>query len=142
MSAKTNIFAPQPHETEPLYGVFGGLEGFHSSLDSIHSLHTYTVDWNSERIIWSVDGRHARTVQKCKCINLDSIFRDFTKPPKAETKKNGVLHYPSHPMRIQLGIWDASAPEGTSEWGKGPIDWSKVPSQMLALFKSVRLECS
>lgn len=55
---------------------------------------------------------------------------------------NGTVHYPSQPSRIQLGIWDASNPEGTSEWAKGPIDWQKAPSSISATVKSLSVECN
>ena len=58
-----------------------------------------------------------------------------------DTKYKGILHYPSHPARIQLGIWDASYPAGTSEWARGPIDWDQAPHRMSARFKSVTVEC-
>jgi hypothetical protein len=57
------------------------------------------------------------------------------------TRKNGALHYPSHPARVQLGIWDASTPVGTAEWAKGPIDWDKAPNMMTAIIRSVEVEC-
>lgn len=59
----------------------------------------------------------------------------------ADTKINGTLHYPSHAARVQLGIWDASNPAGTSEWAKGPIDWDSAPHKMSATFRSVSVEC-
>lgn len=55
--------------------------------------------------------------------------------------KNGALHFPSHPTRISLGIWDASSPAGTAAWAKGPIDWSTAPSRISATFSKVSLEC-
>ena len=58
-----------------------------------------------------------------------------------DTKKKGALHYPSHPVRLQFGIWDASAPAGTSEWAHGPIDWDLAPRRMSAVFKSVEVQC-
>lgn len=58
-----------------------------------------------------------------------------------QTRKNGVLHFPSHPARIQLGIWDASSPAGTAEWGKGPIRWDEAPARMAAVVRSVRVDC-
>jgi len=72
------------------------------------------------------------------CIDeWDQIYPDHVD----QTQKNGALHFPSHPTRIQLGIWDASSPAGTAEWAKGPIDWSTAPARMTAYFKSVTVEC-
>lgn len=59
-----------------------------------------------------------------------------------ETTKNGGMHYPQHAAKIQLGIWDASNPLGTSQWAKGPINWDKAPAKMTAVVKSVTVECA
>lgn len=58
-----------------------------------------------------------------------------------ETVIDGAQHFPSHPARIQLGIWDASNPAGTSKWAGGPIDWQSVPSTITATVKQVTVEC-
>ncbi|KAI0915250.1 hypothetical protein AcW1_007081 [Taiwanofungus camphoratus] len=119
---QTNVYAPSPQDKQPLWGVFGEIEDYAHG-GSVQGAHEYTVDWNDERIIWSVDGVQVRTLKK------------------DQTQKNGALHFPSHPTRIQLGIWDASAPAGTAQWAKGPIDWSSAPKKMTATFKSVSVEC-
>jgi len=119
---QTNVFAPSPKDTTPLWGVFGEVEDFSGS-GTIAEDHSYTIDWNADRIIWSVDGNQVRTLQK------------------DQTSKNGALHFPSQAARIQLGIWDASSPAGTAAWAKGPIDWNSAPAKMSATFKSVTVEC-
>lgn len=62
-----------------------------------------------------------------------------------ETTINGALHYPSHPMRLQFGIWDASSPVGTSEWAGGPIKWNGKGGSHLgtitAVVRSIEVEC-
>ena len=58
-----------------------------------------------------------------------------------QTRINDTEHYPTQAARIQLGIWDASTPEGTSEWAKGPIDWETAPSTISAIVKRVQVEC-
>lgn len=109
MHRQTNIFAPQPHEKEPLYGVFGGLESFPSSSNTINSLHTYTVDWNSERIIWSVDGHHVRTIQKCKFSNMMTAYSvtfyeaSTNKPRQRRTACCIILHIPCE-YRSEYGM--------------------------------------
>lgn len=119
---QTNVFTSDPKDDEPLYGVFGRIEDY-STKASVDEFHEYSIDWNEERIIWGVDGSAVRT------LNIE------------DTRENGVLHYPSHAARIQLGIWDASFPAGTSEWARGPIDWNQAPPRMAAIFKSVSIEC-
>jgi len=119
---QTNVFTMSPQDKEPLYGIFGGIERYPKK-STISKAHNYTIDWNTDRIIWSVDGDEVRTLKK------------------DETRVNGTYHYPTHPLRIQLGIWDASNPIGTSEWARGPINWDTAPARMTAVFKSVTVEC-
>lgn len=33
------------------------------------------------------------------------------------------------------------SPLGTAQWAKGPIDWTKAPSDIHAIVKSVKVEC-
>ncbi|KAF8328349.1 concanavalin A-like lectin/glucanase domain-containing protein [Cantharellus anzutake] len=127
---QSNVFVPHPSDKEPLYGVFAGRHCYkpssrsHSaSTDTVDSYHLYTVDWNPEKIIWGVDGIHVRTLRR------------------EDTIKNGVYHFPSNPARIQLGIWDASFPSGTSAWARGPVNWRTAPASMSAFARSVRIEC-
>ncbi|KAI0365172.1 concanavalin A-like lectin/glucanase [Pilatotrama ljubarskyi] len=120
---QTNVFAPAAHDDQPLYGVFGEIEDYAHAPKNVKNTHFYTIDWNAERIQWSVDGSEVRTLRK------------------ADTKKNGALHYPAHPVRLQLGVWDASAPAGTSQWAHGPIDWDTAPRRMSAVFESIQVEC-
>ncbi|KAI0046721.1 glycoside hydrolase family 16 protein [Auriscalpium vulgare] len=119
---QTNVYAPSPSDKEPLWGVFGEIENL-PARGSIADMHQYTIDWSAERIVWSVDGRVVRTLRP------------------EDTRKNGTLHYPSHPSRVQLGIWDASSPQGTAEWANGPVNWERAPERMSAVVRSVTVEC-
>lgn len=66
---QTNVFAPAPQDQEPLWGVFGTVEDLlHPS--TIDQFHKYTIDWNADRIIWSVDGTAVRTLKKGKSKSL------------------------------------------------------------------------
>ncbi|KAJ7876789.1 concanavalin A-like lectin/glucanase [Mycena leptocephala] len=118
-SWQTNIFVSDPRESRPEYGVFNSKE----PVDSITNLHTYSIDVNRERISWSLDGRVVRTLARDQCT------------------RNNFSHYPTHSMRLQLGIWDASSPKGTAVWAKGPIDWTHAPDKITATIKSVTVEC-
>ncbi|CDO68170.1 hypothetical protein BN946_scf184938.g22 [Trametes cinnabarina] len=120
---QTNVFAPSPRDEQPLFGVFGQIENYLSEEKSVDATHSYTIDWNEDRIQWSVDGSLIRTLHK------------------GDTKKNGALHYPAHPARLQLGIWDASSPAGTSEWARGPINWNEAPRRMSATFDNIEVKC-
>ncbi|KAI0342971.1 concanavalin A-like lectin/glucanase [Trametopsis cervina] len=131
---QTNIFAASPKDKEPLWGVFGEIQDFTNWKSSVSYTHNYTIDWNADRIIWSVDGSAVRTLHRCQCPSTIQFLI-------ADTNINGTLHYPSHPTRVQLGIWDASNPAGTSEWARGPIDWSNAPPKYTATFRSITVEC-
>lgn len=64
---QTNIFVPEPKDAQPLWGVFSSIESVpaeKSSGGSIKDFHKYSIDWNSERIIWGVDGKSVRTLTK------------------------------------------------------------------------------
>lgn len=136
---QSNIFTTSPKDQQPLWGVFGEIEDFPKKT-KIDQTHTYTIDWNEDRIIWSVDGSTTRTIHKCQSQSLSFYVEKLSCHP-AETKINGTYHYPSHAARIQLGIWDASNPAGTSEWANGPINWKTAPSKMAATFTSITVEC-
>ncbi|KAM5544408.1 hypothetical protein V8D89_002068 [Ganoderma adspersum] len=60
---QTNIFAPAPLETEPLYNTFSSLQAYPRGPKTVQAIHSYTIDWNSERIVWSVDGSDVRTLR-------------------------------------------------------------------------------
>ncbi|KAI9063834.1 glycoside hydrolase family 16 protein [Trametes sanguinea] len=120
---QTNVFAPSPRDDQPLYGVFGEIDDYPHGQKSVEATHSYTIDWNEDRVQWSVDGAVVRTLHK------------------DDTKQKGALHYPSHPARLQLGIWDASSPAGTSEWARGPINWDDAPRRMSATVNSIEVKC-
>lgn len=120
---QTNVFRPAPGETEPLYGVFGGVHNYPGTTNSTGT-HTYTVDWSPSGIAWLVDGRKVRTLTP------------------QQTLHNGQQHFPSARSRIQLGLWDASSPIGTSEWAHGPVPWAKRQRRAVtATIKSITVEC-
>ena len=60
---QTNVYAPSPSDTKPLWGVFGSVEDFPSTFRaSVGDRHLYTIDWSAERVQWSVDGHVLRTL--------------------------------------------------------------------------------
>ncbi|KAK0457798.1 glycoside hydrolase family 16 protein [Desarmillaria tabescens] len=115
----TNVFVFLPGETEPMYGKYASTERVSDSGGSIAQKHTYSIDYDPGRIVWSIDDRVVRTL----------------------TKEQADERYPTHRVRIQFGIWDASGEEGTSEWARGPIDWSKQHEKIPAHIHSMTLEC-
>ncbi|KAK3117939.1 hypothetical protein LTR53_000231 [Teratosphaeriaceae sp. CCFEE 6253] len=77
--------------------------------------HTYTLDWNSDRIEWIIDGVTVRTLA-------------YTDP-----LTNGGQNYPQSPMRLKLGNWCGGCdgiPEGTVEWAGGKTTFDNAPYTM------------
>lgn len=127
-----------------MYGVFSSRENIPSPDHTIAQLHSYGIDWSMDRIVWSVDGKDVRTLTKSEGPPLQTTLEKtliIRHPFSEQTLKDGTWHYPSHPARVQLGIWDASNPVGTAEWARGPIEWKDAPQKVKALIKSVTVEC-
>lgn len=79
--------------------------------------HTYTVDWNVDRLIFAVDGNTIRTVNS---ENNDQ--------------------YPRTPMKVAMGLWaggDSDNAPGTIQWAGGATDYSQAPFNMS--IKSVKV---
>jgi len=70
------------------------------------TFHTYTIDWNAERIIWSVDGNAERTLT---AANADPG------------------QYPQTPMQIKIGPW-AGGDQSNSALGDGTRNWATANS--------------
>ncbi|KAJ3789778.1 concanavalin A-like lectin/glucanase [Lentinula aff. detonsa] len=121
---QTNIFKPSKADPEPHYGHFDTKEQYPQN-PSYTSFHKYSISWDSEKIVWGVDGQDARTMRK------------------EDTYINGVPHFPgeSDSLRLQLGIWDGSGAEGTSTWAGGPVNWDTAPQKIVATVRSVSVEC-
>ncbi|KXJ91473.1 concanavalin A-like lectin/glucanase domain-containing protein [Microdochium bolleyi] len=85
---------------------------FHKTPENQATFHTYVVDWNADRIVWTVDGTIVRQLG----------FNDAEKG-----------QYPQTPMQVKFGAWsggDPSNPQGTIDWSRGPTDYSKGPFSM------------
>lgn len=65
---QTNVFVPTPKNPGPMYNVFSSTESIDGSITTLHS---YSVDLNSDRIVWSVDGKIARTLTKGVSVSND-----------------------------------------------------------------------
>jgi len=97
-------------------------EDFDLDLATNEHSYEYSVDWNADRIIWSIDG-----------VDMQTVTR--------ESRGD----YPSTPSRIQLGVWDAGASESiwTQIWAGGQIDWSQVGSKgYSAVIDYVSIRCA
>ncbi|KAJ3332904.1 hypothetical protein HDU76_012641 [Blyttiomyces sp. JEL0837] len=95
------------------FGVHGGASGIPSGGKVDDGYHQYTIDWNSQRIIWSIDGTPVRTYKQSDSFEQNSMV-------------NGEYYYPSTPSVIQFGVWDGgdSDSSGVSQWAGGPVTWT------------------
>ncbi|KAK3686601.1 hypothetical protein LTR37_019662 [Vermiconidia calcicola] len=78
-------------------------------------LHTYSVDWNSDRIEWIIDGTTVRTLTYDDALCV------------------GGKNFPQTPMRVKLGNWCGGCdgqPKGTIEWAGGKTTFDDAPYVM------------
>ncbi|KAJ2117651.1 putative glycosidase CRH2 [Coemansia sp. RSA 922] len=88
--------------------------------------HDYTIDWSPEALVWLVDGKVIRTVNRKDTFN-----------PATNT-----YAYPTSKSRIAFSIWDGgnSGAQGTQEWSGYPTPWgANTMYQMLV--DSVQISC-
>jgi beta-glucanase (GH16 family) len=84
--------------------------GYSNVADPQHNFDTYTIDWNSQRINWLINGNIVRTL--------------------TNTGAGGCDAFPQTPMQLKVGTWIAgnpASPAGTIEWGGGLTDFSQAP---------------
>jgi beta-glucanase (GH16 family) len=75
--------------------------------------HTYTIDWTSDYVKWSIDGAVVRTLTYAEA-------------------KSGT-RFPQTPMKVKIGNWvggSSTAPKGTVQWAGGLTDFTKAPFTM------------
>ncbi|RKF60985.1 putative extracellular glycosidase [Erysiphe neolycopersici] len=85
---------------------------FNSAPNHQNRFITYTVEWTSSQITWSVDGK---------------VVRILTPSTSASNQ------YPQTPMQVKFGAWsggDSANTPGTISWSGGPTDYSKGPFTM------------
>ncbi|XP_068647058.1 probable xyloglucan endotransglucosylase/hydrolase protein 23 [Aristolochia californica] len=78
---------------------------FHLWFDPTEDFHTYSILWNSQRIIFSVDGTPIREFK-----NAESLGVSFPK---------------NQPMRIYSSLWNAD--DWATQGGRVKTDWSNAP---------------
>ncbi|KAJ9666911.1 transglycosylase [Coniosporium apollinis] len=86
------------------------------------TFHTYTIEWTSSAITWSIDGTVVRTLT-------------YTAANIGATN-----YFPQTPMQVKLGIWaggDPSNAPGTVQWAGGRTDYARGPFTMFV--KSVKI---
>jgi beta-glucanase (GH16 family) len=92
---------------------------FNPAANNQNEFITYTVEWTSSQITWSVGS---------------TVVRVLT-PATADSNQ-----YPQTPMRIKFGSWsggDPSNPAGTIAWARGPTDYADGPFTMTVQSLSV-----
>lgn len=95
-----------------------------ASATSQTAFNTYVIDWNADRIIWSINGVALRTLYAAN----------------ADVDSSGRSEYPQTPMQIKIGAWaggDPSNPSGTITWAGGQINYADGPYTMIVKSVSV-----
>lgn len=92
------------------FGIHGGTHAVPSGVDQFH---TYSIDWKSTSIVFSIDGRVVRT------YNNDANAVSPMTP-------RGQRWYPTTPSQVQFSVWDGckAGNNGTCGWSGGPITWT------------------
>jgi beta-glucanase (GH16 family) len=113
---QSNVFYKGVAET----GVHGGV---HAVTGGVGTTHEYTIDWNSKRVIWSVDNTTSRT------YNNDALAVSPRTPP-------GERWYPATPSQAQISVWDF----GGGSWAGGPIPWGSN-TKLTAAYEWIDVQC-
>lgn len=90
------------------------------TFNPMEGLHTYSIDWTPDHIIFSIDGKEIRRAT----------------PAEAD---NGAK-WPQTPAMIKLGTWVAGKPggsQGTIDWAGGLVDMSQAP--FVGWYKEIRI---
>lgn len=85
--------------------------------------HTYSIEWTSSSLVWSIDGTTVRTL--------------------AYSDAQGGESFPQTPMFLKIGSWDGGKPggqSGTIAWAGGLTDFTDAPFVMYLKSVSVRQE--
>ncbi|XP_074286388.1 putative xyloglucan endotransglucosylase/hydrolase protein 23 [Silene latifolia] len=103
----TNVFAQGKGNRE---------QQFHLWFDPTEDFHTYSILWNPQRIVFSVDGIPIREFK-----NMES---------------KGVSFPKDQPMRVYSSLWNAD--DWATQGGRVKADWSQAP--FTASFKAYKAE--
>ncbi|KAJ5105348.1 hypothetical protein NUU61_002695 [Penicillium alfredii] len=85
---------------------------YHDDTGNHDDFHTYSIDWTSTQLVWSINGKTVRVLT----------------PETADANK-----YPQTPMMIKVGSWAGGDPnnaQGTIDWAGGEVDYSQGPFTM------------
>lgn len=102
-----------------------------STSDTFSNWHYYEIDWQEDKIVWSIDGDKVRTLNRADTYNDTTDRYDF----------------PQTPSRLQFSLWPGGSNLnglGTIEWAGGAIDWDSQDIQdygyYYAYVKNVTIE--
>ncbi|CAO0801048.1 unnamed protein product [Mucor circinelloides] len=115
---QTNFF----YGSNPIYNVNSVDSAL--TVNTASGFHNYTVNWTPEKIEFYVDKKLIRTV-----VNKD------------DCNAKGDCTYPTHAATVQIGLWDSSAEAGTTQWARGPINWTSGET-ISATVRSVTVNCN
>ncbi|KAH6575234.1 hypothetical protein BASA60_005128 [Batrachochytrium salamandrivorans] len=88
-------------------------------------VHEYSIEWRNDRIVWSVDGRVVKTLNKAESRGLPGSL-----PP-------GQFWFPESASRIQVSIWDGTT---QANWAGGPIQFN--PSNTVSsVYEWLEVQC-
>lgn len=89
--------------------------------DTFANWHVYEIDWTEDRIIWSIDDKSYRSLNKNDTWNATA----------------NRFFYPQTPSRLQMSLWPGGAASnavGTIEWAGGLVDWNSPDIQEYGYF--------
>ena len=105
-----------------------GIHNVEVDTPDIKRSNEYTIDWRSDRIIWSLNGQIKRIVYKEQSYS--------------RTIPSNERWFPSTPSQIQMAVWDGgnSPDTGTSKWAGGPVPWGNH-NHFTAHYEYIDIQC-
>lgn len=95
----TNFFS----EAQTVSGSSATING--GSKFNVADWHTYGINWQSDKLQWTIDGTVVKTI----------------------TAKSVGNNYPRSPSRVQVSVWaggNSTNTQGVIDWSGGAIDWT------------------
>jgi hypothetical protein len=85
---QTNIFTPTPEDPDPHYATLFSIQPVPGG--DVTKRHEYTVEWTEDRIVWGVDGREVKVVEKGQYFRTSAISRASpSRLPSVTTRQIG-----------------------------------------------------
>ncbi|KAF9970417.1 hypothetical protein BGZ73_006876, partial [Actinomortierella ambigua] len=99
--AQTNFYYRTPPDMPPDLIDYSNTGKSPMGFDTTADFHEYGIEWTSEHIHWTVDGKIIRSVYRSQTAD-DTLDPNPVDPATGQKRKK----FPSSPARIQFGIWD------------------------------------